>query len=179
MGVDLLLELTRLYQEPHRHYHTLEHVAGMLHAGRTAPLDAVQAMAVWFHDAVYDPRSDRNEADSAEFAGSRLRAAGWAPGDVERVQRIVLDTRAHVPTVPGADVVLDLDLMSLAAPWPEFRRNTERIRAEYAHLDEAAFAEGRRRFFAAMLARERLFHSAFGSAWEAPARANLERANAG
>jgi predicted metal-dependent HD superfamily phosphohydrolase len=176
---DLLLELTRRYQEPHRHYHTLEHIGAMLHAGRSAPLDRVQTMAVWFHDAVYDPRSDRNEDASAELAGERLRAAGWPEADVARVQRIVLDTKAHAPTAPGAAIVLDLDLMSLALPWPEFRRNTERIRAEFAHVADADFAAGRARFFAAMLGRERLFHSELGAAWEAPARANLQRASRG
>ncbi len=174
---DLLLELTRRYQEPHRHYHTLEHVGAMLHAGRHAPLDPVQTMAVWFHDAVYDPRSDHNEEDSAELAGARLAAAGWAPTDVDRVRRIVLDTKAHTPTVAGADVVLDLDLMSLALPWPEFRANSDRIRAEYAHVADADFAAGRARFFAGMLRRTQLFHSALGAAWEAPARANLQRAS--
>jgi predicted metal-dependent HD superfamily phosphohydrolase len=174
---ELLLELTRRYQEPHRHYHTLEHIGAMLHAGRDAGLDRAQTMAVWFHDAVYDPRSDRNEDDSAELAGARLTAVGWPAAEVARVQRIVLDTKSHTPTVAGADVVLDLDLMSLAAPWPEFQRNTQRIRAEFGHVPDTDFAAGRARFFAGMLRRERLFHSPFGAAWEAPARANLQRAS--
>lgn len=176
MTASLLLELTRLYQEPHRHYHTLEHIAAMLHASRDAPLDRVQTMAVWFHDAIYDPRSQTNEADSAELAGERLRAAGWAAADVARVQQIVLDTQRHVPTVPGSDVVLDLDLMSLALPWDEFARNTERIRREYAHVPEAEFVAGRRAFLGEMLKRERLFYSPFGVRWEQAARANLARA---
>lgn len=176
MTTGLLLELTRLYQEPHRHYHSLEHIAGMLHAGREWPLDDVQTMAVWFHDAIYDPRSRTNEEDSAALAGARLRTAGWAEADVDRVQRIVLDTKRHLPTTPGADAVLDLDLMSLALPWPEFARNTERIRREYAHVADGDFADGRRSFFTTMLQRERLFYTPFGASWEAPARANLRRA---
>lgn len=174
--MSLLLDLTRRYLEPHRHYHTLEHIAAMLHAGRAAPLDAVQTMAVWFHDAVYDPRSRSNEADSAALAVRALTAAGWVAADVERVRRIVLDTAAHRPTVPGSDVVLDLDLMSLAAPWPVFCRNGENIRAEYAHVPEAEFHTGRRTFLATLLERERLFHSSLGAPWEAPARDNLARA---
>lgn len=176
MTASLLLELTHLYQEPHRHYHSLEHIAAMLHAGRDAGLDDVQTMAVWFHDAVYDPRSKSNEEASAALAGDRLRSAGWDHGDVERVQRIVLDTKSHMATTPGAELVLDLDLMSLAAPWPEFSRNTLRIRAEYAHVGDAEFAAGRATFFRTMLQRDRLFLTAFGQPWEEPARANLRRA---
>lgn len=174
--MSLLLDLTRRYLEPHRHYHTLEHVAAMLHAGRAAPLDEVQTMAVWFHDAVYDPQSRSNEADSATLAERLLPAAGWPAADVERVCRIVLDTADHRPTVPGSDVVLDLDLMSLAAPWPVFCRNGENIRAEYVHVPDAEFHAGRRAFLTALLERERLFHSPFGASWEASARANLTRA---
>lgn len=179
MSTGLLLELTRRYQEPHRHYHSLEHIAAMLHAGRDLGLDDVQTMAVWFHDAVYDPRSKTNEEDSAALAGSRLSAAGWARADVERVQRIVLDTKQHRPTTSGAEAVLDLDLMSLALPWPEFTRNTRNIRAEYAHVADADFAAGRRAFFAAMLQRERLFYTPFGTRWEDQARANLRTASGG
>lgn len=178
MASDLLLPLTRLYLEPHRHYHSLEHIAHMLHAGRDFPLDDVQTMAVWFHDAIYDPRSKRNEEDSAELAGRMLRANGWAETDVQRVERIVLDTKLHQPTVDGAAAVLDLDLMSLALPWPEFARNTERIRAEFSHVPEADFRAGRSNFFRGMLARERLFFTPFGQRLEPLARANLQRAAA-
>lgn len=177
MTTDLLLELTRRHQEPHRHYHSLEHIAAMLHAGRTFPLDDEQTMAVWFHDAIYDPRSATNEEDSAALAGDRLRAAGWSKERIERVQRIVLDTKRHQPSTAASAAVLDLDLMSLALPWPEFARNTEAIRREYSHVPDAAFAAGRQAFFATMLQRERLFFTPFGAALEAAARANLQRAS--
>ncbi len=177
MMTDLLLELTHRYQEPHRHYHSLEHIAAMLHAGRTFPLDDEQTMAVWFHDAIYDARSKTNEEDSAALAGDRLRTAGWPLERIQRVQGIVLDTKRHLPKTPAAAAVLDLDLMSLALPWPEFARNTEAIRREYAHVPDADFAAGRRAFFATMLQRERLFFTAFGATLEAAARANLQRAS--
>lgn len=176
MASDLLLPLTRLYQEPHRHYHALEHIAQMLHAGRAFPLDDVQTMAVWFHDAVYDPRSKRNEEDSADLATRMLRANGWGEAAIQRVAHIVLDTKQHQPTVEGAAAVLDLDLMSLAQPWPEFTRNTERIRAEFAHVCDDDFRSGRRTFFRTMLARPRLFFTPFGERLEPLARANLQRA---
>ncbi len=177
MATRLLLELTTLYQQSHRHYHSLPHIADMLHQGRHLTLDEVQVMAIWFHDAIYDPRSKTNEEDSAALAGDRLRAAGWVTRDVERVQRIVLDTKLHHPTTAGADVVLDLDLMSLAVEWPQFAANTLSIRAEYAHVSDSDFAAGRTAFFANMLQRERLFYSPFGQTLEARARANLRRAS--
>lgn len=177
--VDLLLELTHRYTEPHRHYHGLPHIAAMLAAGRGFPLDTVQTMAVWFHDAIYDARSKTNEADSAALARERLAAAGWNAADIDAVARIVLDTKMHVPSSPGSAPVLDLDLMSLAVPWPEFAANTAAIRAEYAFVPDADFVVGRRAFFQAMLQRERLFFTPWGAALEPLARANLQRAVAG
>lgn len=179
MPHSLLLELTRRYQEPQRHYHSLEHIAAMLHAGRTFPLDDVQTMAIWFHDAIYDPTSKTNEEDSAALAGERLLDAEWEQDDIKLVQRIVLDTKRHEPSCPESAPVLDLDLMSLALPWPEFSRNTEAIRREYAHVADADFAAGRRAFFATMLQRQRLFYTPFGDALEPIARENLRRASRG
>lgn len=172
----MILDLTRRYQEPWRHYHTLEHVGAMLHEGRRFPLGDEQVMAIWFHDAVYDPRSDQNEQKSARLAQKWLARAGWPVESIERVGRMVLDTRGHQPSSPAAEAVLDLDLMSLAVPWPQFEANTRAIRAEYAHVSDADFAAGRRRFFEAMLRRPRLYFTEWGETLEATARGNLERA---
>ena len=88
----------------------------------------------------------------------------------------MLDTRTHEPSSPRSAVVLDLDLMSLAAPWPEFEANGHAIRREYAHVPDAEFTAGRTAFLGQLLQRPRLFHSPFGARFEAPARSNLERA---
>ena len=173
----VVLEPVGAHNEAERIKIALSLAAAMLHAGRTFPLDDEQTMAVWFHDAIYDPRSATNEEDSAALAGDRLRTAGWPKERIERVQRIVLDTKRHQPSTAASAAVLDLDLMSLALPWPEFARNTEAIRREYSHVPDAAFAVGRQAFFATMLHRERLFFTPFGAALEAAARANLQRAS--
>lgn len=176
MTTSLLLDLTKRYTEPHRHYHTLEHVAAMLHQGRSFPLDEEQTMAIWFHDAVYDPTSDQNEQKSARLASKWLAKSGWEVDAIERVGRMILDTRGHRPTTAQAEAVLDLDLMSLAVTWPAFEANTAAIRAEYAHVSDEDFASGRRQFFAKMLERDRLYFTPWGETLEEPARQNLRRA---
>ena len=72
-ATDLLMELTRRYTEPHRRYHDLRHIADMLCKGEALKLSDEQVMAVWFHDAIYDPTSKTNEADSAVLAVEKLR----------------------------------------------------------------------------------------------------------
>jgi predicted metal-dependent HD superfamily phosphohydrolase len=175
-GSELLLDLTRRYSEPHRHYHTLEHIARMLHLGRGQDLSPVQVMAIWFHDAIYDPRSDSNEADSAELAREMLPRAGFEAEETEAVARIVLDTAAHRPTREESAPVIDLDLSSLAVPWKEFEANRVAIHREYAWLSAPEYREGLRSFLTGYLARERIFWTAFGADLEGPARANLQRA---
>ncbi len=171
----ILLDLTRRYLEPHRAYHALPHIADMLQRGRDLQLTDVQIAAIWFHDAVYDSQRKDNEAQSAALAVTSLTAEGWAPRDVQLVERIVLDTEKHVPSVPEAEVVIDLDLASLALPWEGFTANTAAVRAEFLHVPEADFRAGRAAFFARMLERKQLFWTPYGRALEAQARANLAR----
>jgi predicted metal-dependent HD superfamily phosphohydrolase len=64
-----LEELVRAYAEPHRHYHTLDHVADLLRLwekhGGASDAGAVR-LAILFHDAVYDPMRRDNEAARAD-----------------------------------------------------------------------------------------------------------------
>lgn len=175
----LLLELTQRYTEPQRHYHGIGHIADMLEQGRGLALTAVQVLAIWFHDAIYDPTRDDNEEQSARLALARLPQQGVAVADAEAVAAIVRDTKGHVPTHALSPAVIDLDLAALAAPWPRFAANTEAIRREYAHVPDAAFVAGRKHFFARMLERPRLYWTPFGEALEPIARANLARSLAG
>src|SRR5262249_44984090 len=69
-------ELVRAYSAPDRHYHNLPHIEAMLdlmRAQERALSDprSVEA-AIWFHDAVYDPRRHDNEEKSAALAAERL-----------------------------------------------------------------------------------------------------------
>ena len=62
-------ELLDRWQEPHRHYHTIDHLAAVLSIvdAQADEADDPQAvrLAAWFHDAVYDPRRTDNEELSA------------------------------------------------------------------------------------------------------------------
>src|SRR5262245_18351172 len=68
--------LVAAYSEPQRHYHTLRHLDEVLRTvGKLRDYchdPAAVELAVWFHDAVYDPRGQDNEARSAQLADERL-----------------------------------------------------------------------------------------------------------
>src|SRR5580765_3934565 len=70
--------LTQAYAEPHRHYKNQQHIAECLtdfDAGRHLAQQPIAVeLALWFHDAVYDPKADDNEEQSAALAKSCLAA---------------------------------------------------------------------------------------------------------
>src|SRR5438445_1363039 len=83
--------LMTVYAEPQRHYHNQQHIAECLtefdqalHLARR-PVEA--ELALWFHDAVYDPIRGDNEEQSAALAKRCLVEAGMGSGPGEAVAK--------------------------------------------------------------------------------------------
>ena len=182
----LLRALLARYTEPHRHYHTLRHLEACF-----AHFDAVRhaaahpqevELALWFHDAVYDPRAADNEALSAAWAQRALAQAGVDGDAVRRIAGLILATRHDAPAEEGRDaaLLLDIDLAILGSPAARFERYDRDVRLEYGHVPEALYRFGRAAVLRRFLARPRLYRSAPAAALlEAPARRNLAAAIAG
>lgn len=137
----ILTELSR----PERRWHGLVHHALMLRQVSRADHDARErrllTLAVLFHDIVYDATRSDNEEASAATAGR------WLVGeDARSVQRLILATKTH--DLGAADPVTRTLLKAdLAVLWTNsaalYRFYAEGIRAEYAHVPDAAYREGR------------------------------------
>jgi len=176
----LMNQLVAAYSEPQRHYHTLQHLrecfAHLDAAASLARRPAEVELALWFHDAVYDPRREDNEARSADWAIASVRAAGCADGVAQRVGALVLATEAHEEAAadPDTQLLLDIDLAILGTSAARYAEYGRQVRAEYAHLDEAAFRTGRARVLQGFLARPCLYFTApYREALEARARVNI------
>jgi predicted metal-dependent HD superfamily phosphohydrolase len=178
----LYRQLLACWREPQRHYHTLQHLGECL-----AHFDAAQgfarrpgevALALWFHDAIYDPRRDDNELRSAQWARTGMMDAQCGAHAADRVHALVMATRhKEVPQDADAQLLVDIDLSILGAPAERFDQSDEQIRAEYAHVPEAPYREGRRRILGGFLARPRLYSTEyFHSRLDERARTNLQRA---
>ena len=158
--------LVAAYTAPERHYHNLEHLTEMFRvAGRLVPNTedppAVQ-LAIWFHDAVYDPRAKDNEARSGELAVDLLGPIGVPASAIEKVVRLVRAT-AHLATAdPPGDrdtaALLDADLAILGASEERYRRYAADIRREYAFVPDEEYRRGRASVLRAFLARPRIYH---------------------
>jgi len=173
--------LVAAYTEPWRHYHTLEHIAEVLKvAGRLAKHHAepvIANLAIWFHDAVYDPKRSDNEAKSAEFADGELASLG-VPIDIRnRVAELILytDHRAEPPPDDAtAAVLLDADLAILGAGESRYRRYAEAIRREYDWVPADVYAVERTKVLQGFLQRPAIYRTeSMRAEGEAAARANL------
>jgi len=176
----LMNQLVAAYSERQRHYHTLQHLRECLAhfeaASMLARRPAEVELALWFHDAVYDPQRHDNEERSADWARASVLAAGCPEDVTERVAALVLATKSHAAPAddPDAALLLDIDLAILAAAPTRFAEYERQIRAEYAHVPEEAFRARRAQVLQGFLARERIYLTdAFHDALEARARTNL------
>jgi predicted metal-dependent HD superfamily phosphohydrolase len=170
-------DLLDRWGEPHRRYHTVNHLAAML-----STLDEWDAfrnarLAAWFHDAVYDPRRPDNEERSAALAAQVLTGLGLG-GPVPEVVRLILLTARHDagPEDRDGSALCDADLAVLGWPEREYDGYAEAIRAEYAHVPDEAYRTGRAGVLRRLLGLPALYRTPEPHArWEQPARANLRR----
>lgn len=171
--------LLAAYSEPQRAYHTLQHLDECLRVFDEAKAsdlikrpDHVE-MALWFHDAVYDPKSGQNEALSAQMA---MEALG--DGETAReVARLILLTKSHQPGEgPDDPWIIDIDL-AIFAQSPERALEYERqIREEYVWVPEDIYCEKRVEVLKGFLDREHIYLTEWARRrFEEPARENLCR----
>lgn len=167
------------YREPQRHYHTLQHLRECFAAFDLLQDQAIRPgeieLAIWFHDAVYEPQRRDNEMLSADLAVDCLRQAGAGDVVVERVRDMILATQRHDAGGDGdCAILLDVDLAILGAAPARFAEYEAQIRAEYAHVPDEAYRAGRGRVLAGFLARPRLYLTdSFFERYERQARRNL------
>ena len=178
--VDLLRDLTQAYSEPHRAYHTVAHLDECFAHLDRAPLRAgdpfALELALWFHDAIYDPRADDNEARSAAWARDAVRAH-IGDARVEAIERMILATRHDgAPNDDDAALLIDVDLSILGADEERFSEYEQQIRIEYSWVPEDPYRTARSDVLRSFLDRPQVYHTAwFRSELEARARENLQR----
>jgi predicted metal-dependent HD superfamily phosphohydrolase len=173
--------LAARYGEPHRRYHTREHLAEVLDrvdelAGHAQDADVVR-LAAWFHDAVYDPQRGDNEERSAWLAERMLTDTDLAPGVIAEVARLVRLTTTHAPEPEdrNGQVMCDADLAILAAEPERYAAYAAAVREEYSFVPEDLFRQGRADVLRGLLGLPRLFGTpAAGERFEARARHNIE-----
>jgi predicted metal-dependent HD superfamily phosphohydrolase len=172
--------LTKAHAEPQRFYHNQQHIAECLaefDQARTLAVDPTAVeFALWFHDAVYDPKAGDNEERSAALAKECLISLQKNHQLAEGVAFLILATKNHeVGTSIDTAVVVDVDLSILGRETKRFLEYEEQIQHEYQWVPHLVFASKRVEILKRFLARERIFATDwFRNKYEKQARFNLE-----
>jgi predicted metal-dependent HD superfamily phosphohydrolase len=170
------------WAEPDRRYHDLNHLRDCLAELDRVPADGADRdrveAALWFHDAIYDPRADDNEARSAELARRALAELGVQSAVADDVARLVGLTRHTGPALdPSGQLLCDIDLAILGREREAFDAYDRQIREEYAWVPEPDFRAARIGVLTGLLARAPLYQTEhFRRRYETVARTNLARA---
>ena len=168
--------LMALYSEENRAYHNLLHIDRMLswldESGEVS--DAVE-LAIWFHDAIYNPRESQNEAKSAQYFtdrfGSHIDDALGA--DVERLILATDPTRARSGQ-GDEDLIIDIDLSILGSSPKDYDIYRLSVRSEYSFVSDTDFSAGRSLILEGFLS-QKIYATEFFSLLESKARSNLKR----
>ncbi|MDO7896005.1 HD domain-containing protein [Pseudomonas citrulli] len=170
------------YGEPHRAYHTDQHLEECLRIRRSTDAPCQSAaeidLALWFHDAIYAPRRHDNELRSAQWLDAVARESGLDDATRRRLHDLVMVTRHDgAPATVDEAVLVDTDLAILGASPERFEEYDQQVRREYRHVPWFLYRRKRRQILEGFLARERLYATAaYFDAFEQQARTNLARA---
>jgi predicted metal-dependent HD superfamily phosphohydrolase len=167
------------YSEPHRRYHTTEHLLHVLtmidQLADDHDVFLVQ-LAAWFHDAVYaiPPGQVSNEEASARLALRELSRVGLEQEDLNQIARLVRLTETHLPGArdPEGELLCDADLAILASDPANYAVYAAAIREEYAQVPEEEFMATRLAVLME-LADHEIFRTAKGRQLMDAARTNL------
>ena len=181
----LQAELMSAWSEPHRHYHDQRHLRECLalwtrwrdHSARAGEV----GIALWFHDAIYDPRDGSNELNSAAWAARSLTRVGADSDTAQRVHDLVMATQHDAPAAleasSDARLLIDIDLSILGSPAERFERYDQDVRKEYAWVPGLRYQEARAQVLQSFLDRPRLYFGEHAvELLEAQARINLAAA---
>lgn len=168
------------FSEAHRYYHDGKHMRHCLReldgaAHEIGNPDVVE-MALWFHDAIYDPGAADNEAQSARLFESFAEPA-LNPNFTREVREAILDTvHQALPESGNARFVVDIDLSSFGLPWQEFMADSHALRKEQMHLSDPEFYQRKCAFLKTLIDRDRIYATRyFHDLYELAARTNIER----
>jgi predicted metal-dependent HD superfamily phosphohydrolase len=182
LPIQLYDEVIAKYDEPHRCYHTQQHLAECLdkftELRHLAINPAEIELALWFHDAVYEPTRHDNELLSAEWAKSSVISAGLDLAIASRVYQLIMATQHHAkPENTDTQVLIDIDLAILGANPERYHEYEQQIRQEYAFVPEPIFKAKRSEILQRFLALPTIFNTPlFIERYEQQARTNINQA---
>lgn len=181
-NIDTYDKLISNYKQKHRHYHDVNHIKAVLEHLDNAKYLASDCRAVefalWFHDAIYNVFSSKNELDSANWASSFLLANGINNEFSNKVHALVMATCHNtMPIDQDEKLIVDIDLSILGSSPKTYNMFEEWVRKEYKIIPKFIYNAKRKAILTSFLERDRIyFHDYFYEKLERGARINLTHA---
>ena len=144
--------------KPWRHYHTLRHLKEFLQIAKSefdCGVSKELLLSIWFHDAIYDPRSSSNENDSISLFEAFVDECQISNMvdcvSVKHAISLTSDHKSNLSQAGQADsewvkYFLEMDLAILGAEKDRYQQYMAQIREEYKFLNDTEFNRGRRTF---------------------------------
>jgi pantetheine-phosphate adenylyltransferase len=102
-----------MWNEPHRHYHNQNHLLDLIDSinglsGLSESEYEKLILCALFHDIIYDPSSQTNEEDSAQFFMSCV--VDKKNPDIIEIREMILSTKSHQSESKLSKIFNDLDM---------------------------------------------------------------------
>jgi len=160
-------DIVMRYGEPQRAYHTLNHIEQLLvqfeNIKHVLSEPHIIALALYYHDVIYDPTRSDNELKSAELATDAL-SPYLSPEQCRQIHALIMMTANHqldilIDSDKYNDIayLLDMDLSILGAPWPTYKQYAKAIRQEYKHVADDSYRDGRTAVLQGLLTHPTLY----------------------
>lgn len=167
------------YEEAARKYHTPRHINECLRildrSNHGDAADPLVEFALWFHDAIYNTFSRRNEERSAEAALRVLERSGRPASDQAIVRELILATRhGENPASPPAQLLTDVDLAILGAEADRYAEFELQVRGEYWWVPTTLYRKQRGAILTSFVHRPSIYSThEFRERFERQARNNI------
>lgn len=145
-----------MWNESHRSYHNLNHLNDLIsqineNKSKFSEKEYEKLMlAAIFHDVVYDPASQTNEEDSANFLIEC--AVDKTNADILDVNQMILDTKTHNSTTKLSESFNNYDMNIVERDFDQLLEWEKGIQFEYLkHYKLEEYKNGRVKFLESLL----------------------------
>ena len=182
-------DIAMRYNEPQRAYHSLQHIQQLF--GQFEQIKHlfhephIIALAIYYHDVIYEPTRSDNELKSAEYVVESL--TGYLSAEqCQHIYALIMMTASHQidnwsnetkerEKYSDAAYLLDMDLSILGSSWSVYEHYAHAVRQEYAHVLDGDYRVGRMAVLKELLAHPTLYLTDYYyERLEKQARKNIE-----
>ena len=144
-----------MWNESHRSYHNLNHLNDLIsqineNKSKYSEKEYEKLiLTALFHDVVYDPASQTNEEDSANFLIKC--AVDKKNSDILDVKQMILDTKTHNSTTNLSESFNKYDMNIVERDFDQLLEWEKGISEEYSIYSKEEYKEGRLKFLESLL----------------------------